>query len=108
MMTHPRREIFQLHANLCAALGDANRLLVLYELARQPRRVSDLAAALELPQPAVSRYLKKLREQCLVQSTREGASVFYRLADPRIIDALELLREVLRDRVEARAQLLAK
>ena len=107
-MTHRRHEIFQLHADLCSALGDPNRLLVLYELADQPRKVSELAEMLELPQPAVSRYLKKLREQCLVKSTREGASVFYRLADPRIMDALELLRDVLRDRVEARAQLLAE
>jgi DNA-binding transcriptional ArsR family regulator len=94
-----REEISTLHARICSALADANRILILYTLADQPRRVSDLADLLELSQPTVSRHLKVLRERSLVNAQREGQSMIYSLADQRIIQALDLLRAILADRL---------
>ncbi len=99
------QEIEMLYSQACHALGDPKRLMILYSLSRQPRYVSELAAELDLPQPTVSRHLKVLRERGMVQTTRDGAAVYYSLADERVIQALDLLRAMLRDRLTKQAHL---
>jgi len=99
------REIELLYSQICHALGDPKRLMILYALGRQPRYVSELAAELNLPQPTVSRHLKILRDRALVKTSRDGASVYYALADERVIQALDLLRAMLRDRMAEQARL---
>jgi DNA-binding transcriptional ArsR family regulator len=100
------QEIAELHANLCSALADPTRLLLLYALAEENCNVTELTQKLELPQPTISRHLKVLRESGLVRATRQGALVQYELTDHRVIDALDTLRSVLRDRIQSRAALI--
>jgi DNA-binding transcriptional ArsR family regulator len=89
------REVNLLHANICQALADPKRILILYALSEGPKTVSDLTEALDVPQPTVSRHLKVLRERHLVSAEREGTSVRYSLTDERVIDALDIMRAVL-------------
>lgn len=100
------QEVTQLHADMCSALADPNRILLLYALAEQASNVSDLANQVGISQPAASRHLKILRERGLVLAERQGPSVEYRLSDRRLIDALDILRSVLRDRISYRASLM--
>ncbi len=100
------KEADQLHAEICAALADPRRIVALYVLADRPRTVNELAADLGLTQSAASRHLKVLRERGLVQAERRGVSVEYRLCDTRLIDALDLLRSILRDELAHRASLM--
>jgi len=99
-------EINDLHANICAGLADPKRILILYSLAQRPQTVNDLAAANAMTQPSASRHLKVLRERGMVRATRHGQSVEYRLVDARLIEALDLLRAVLRDNLAHRASLM--
>ena len=99
-------EITRLHADMCSALADSNRILLLYALAERPYCVNDLASALGISQPAASRHLKILRESGLVRPVRQGPSVEYSLTDLRLIEALNILRAVLRDRIAYRAELM--
>jgi ArsR family transcriptional regulator len=98
-------EINRLHAQVCSGLADPNRILILYKLAEEPHNVSDLASTLEIPQPTISRHLKVLRERGMVHAERDGQSVFYSLADRRIIKALDLLRAILADSLEEQVEL---
>jgi DNA-binding transcriptional ArsR family regulator len=99
-------EINQLHADLCSALADPNRILLLYLLAEQPYTVNELASQLGNSQPTTSRHLKILRERGLVRANRQGQAVEYSLNDPRLIEALDMLRAVLRDSLNYRASLM--
>ncbi len=100
-----QREIVLLHAQICQGLADPKRILILYALADGPRRVTDLVETLGLPQPTVSHHLKVLRERGLVAARQEGPTIYYVLADRRVIQALDLLREILRDRLTQQASL---
>jgi ArsR family transcriptional regulator len=97
------REIHELHAGLCSALADPNRLMILYSLSESTHSVNDLAERLGLPQPTTSRHLKILRDRGLVTPQRVGTNVMYSLADARLIEALDLLRSVMRDIFDRRA-----
>jgi DNA-binding transcriptional ArsR family regulator len=100
------QEITQLHADFCSALADSTRLILLYALADAPRNVSELTQELGLPQPTISRHLKNLRDRGLVVATRQGTMVQYNLADRRVIDALDILRGIMRDSIQKRASFI--
>ncbi|RMD59814.1 ArsR family transcriptional regulator [Candidatus Parcubacteria bacterium] len=102
-MPHPTaeerlaQEITQLHATICQALSDPTRICILYALREGECNVSELVQRLGQPQPTISRHLKILRERNLVTASRRGTSVYYRLTDRRVLDALDILRAVLGD-----------
>ncbi len=99
------QEITQLHADFCSALADSTRLILLYALSEGPRNVTELTQDLAQPQPTISRHLKNLRDRGLVIATRQGMMVQYALADHRVIDALDILRSIMRDSLQKRANL---
>ena len=99
------QEINNLHANICSAISEPNRILLLYAIADQPRNVNSLAEAVGIQQPAASRHLKVLKERGLITANRDGTSVIYTLADDRLIQALDLLREVMFDQFTRQADL---
>jgi DNA-binding transcriptional ArsR family regulator len=100
------REVTRLHADFCSALADTRRLLIIYLLQQGAANVGQLAEELGFSQPSVSRHLKILRERGLVQASRSGATVEYQLTDQRLIEALDLLRAVMRDQWLRRANLV--
>ncbi|MCJ7434547.1 MAG: metalloregulator ArsR/SmtB family transcription factor [Anaerolineales bacterium] len=101
-----QQEISQLEADFCSALSDPNRLLILYTLNDGPLNVTELTNELNINQPTTSRHLKVLREHGLVHTTRQGTSITYDIADKRLIQALDLLRSVMRDRLAYQAGLM--
>ena len=92
-----KSEIQLLHAEVCQALADPTRIMMLYLLADEPKNVSELSAALDINQPTTSRHLKVLRERGMVNAERLGTTVTYSLADRRVMNALDLLRAVMMD-----------
>jgi ArsR family transcriptional regulator len=101
------QEVSQLEANLCSAFADPTRILILYALNEQPHNVTELAHELVITQPTASRHLKVLRDHGLVRTSRQGSSITYELADRRMIEALDILRAVLRDTIALKANLVA-
>jgi DNA-binding transcriptional ArsR family regulator len=102
------QEISQLEADFCSALSDPTRLLILCALTDRPRNVTELTNELNVSQPTASRHLKVLRERGLVYAVRNGSTITYHLSDKRLIQALDLLRAVMRDRMTHRASLIEK
>ena len=101
-----KQELNTLHAGLCSAVADANRIMILYELKNGPKYVGELAEALNLSQSATSRHLKILKIQEIVSSQRKGHHVTYHLIAPQLIDALDIFRAVLNDQLKHRVKLI--
>ena len=64
-------------ADVFNAVAEARRRDILMFLAPRERAVTDIVAALDLPQPSVSKHLKVLRDVGLVNVRREGRQMFY-------------------------------
>ena len=99
------KELQLLHTNICKSLGDTKRIQILYMLDEGPCNVSDLAAALDTPQPTISRHLAIVRRNSLVSAERDGQMVVYQLADQRIINVLDSMRTILRDLLELQSSI---
>lgn len=101
-----KQEITQLEADFCFALSDPTRIFLLYALSERASNVTELTNELGVPQPTTSRHLKVLRERGLVYTARQGTVITYHLADDRIIQAMDLLRSAMRDRLTQQASLM--
>lgn len=71
------------------AVGQPTRLRILLAIGDGEACVCHLEAVLKLRQATISQHLMTLREVGLVTSRRDGRNVFYRLADPAVLDLLE-------------------
>jgi DNA-binding transcriptional ArsR family regulator len=81
-------------AVIARALSDPKRLCVLETLASGERSVSELSRDVGCQVPNMSQHLGVLRSAGLVTARREGTTVYYRLTDPRVIEAYRLMQNI--------------
>src|SRR3954452_21004274 len=98
--------IYALKAEFFRVLGHPARIRILQLLREGEQPVGALQAALELDSSGTSQHLGVLRRRGLVESRRDGTSVYYRVKDPRTLDLLELAKEILTAGLEENRALL--
>ena len=82
-------------ANILEALANARRLVVLCKLVEWGEAtVGSLAEATGLSQSALSQHLAKMRQAELVTFRRDGQTLWYRIADPRIEELIATLHDL--------------
>ena len=87
--------IFQMHAEVCKSLSNATRLKILNSLRGGEKAVEELRKLLGLSKANLSQHLAVLRQREIVATRREGLNIYYRIANPKMIRACDILREVL-------------
>ncbi|HYO42785.1 MAG TPA: metalloregulator ArsR/SmtB family transcription factor [Candidatus Limnocylindrales bacterium] len=100
-------EIDRIQVDLIRALAGAHRLQIVHLLRPGPLEVGELARALGLPQATLSANLAAMRAVGLVEAARDGRVVRYRIPDPEILDACDLMRNVIVRRLSALGSLAA-
>ncbi len=106
-MLNAADQIDEIQTSLLRALASPHRLRLVHVLDRGSFEVNELARVIELPQAAVSQHLAALRAVGLVEATRDGRFVRYRLTDPDILAACDLMRAVIVRRLSALGNLAA-
>ena len=71
-------------------LGDPSRLKILMALRRDEMCVCDLAALTGISESAVSHQLRRLKDQFLVRSRRDGQVIYYALDDKHVVLLLDI------------------
>lgn len=101
------RKIFELHANICKTLSHPKRLEII-ELLRSGNNltVSELAERLEIAKANTSQHLNMMRQNKIVKTQREGTTIFYSLANPKIVIAYDALRNILKEQIVSSGKLL--
>lgn len=91
--TH-RLELYRQHADVCKVLTDPKRLMLLDMLRAGERSVGELAEAIGASLANVSQHLAVLRSAGLVEGRRVGTTVVYRLVEPAIADACDIIHAI--------------
>jgi DNA-binding transcriptional ArsR family regulator len=99
-MLRPADGIYGLQASLLKTLASPRRLEIVHYLGEAgPVEVRKLAEHFGSTQPAISQHLAALRAVGIVEAVRDGREVRYQLADPEIVAACGLMRQVLIRRI---------
>jgi DNA-binding transcriptional ArsR family regulator len=102
-----RDELDELVAGMCKGLNDPKRLLLLYALSDGSHTVSELCEILDAPQSNTSQHLAVLRTAGMVDTERQGNSVVYSLRHPKIIEAIDQLRQIMSDEIGRRQRVIS-
>jgi DNA-binding transcriptional ArsR family regulator len=81
-------------ADLLKLLAHPMRLRILCLLGEGEKSVGELVDACDLPQPSVSQILSTLRANEIVACRREGTFMHYRIADERVLEVIQALKQV--------------
>src|SRR3989304_381191 len=100
-------DIFDLHADVCKTLGSKARLKIIDALGLGELTVTDIACAVGARKANVSQHLALMRQKGVVEARREGLHVYYRLASPNVLQACQLMRQVLLEQLASRGELVA-
>ena len=87
--------VAEMHAEICRTLGSTARISILNALRNGERTVSELTKALDLRQANISQHLAVLRQRRVVTTRKVGTSTYYRVSNQKILQACELMRQVL-------------
>ena len=98
-------QLSRLQADFCRVLADPTRLKLLSLLGEKPRAVRDLIEATGERQTKISQHLAIMRQRGIVRTERQGTEIHYSLADPRILEACRITREVLLQQLVQQANL---
>ena len=99
-------QIYSYHADMCKVFSHPKRLELINILRDKEMSVGELSQRLELPIGNLSQHLAMMRQRHILASRKEGNMVYYRIANPRLLEAFELLREILFEQIRQDAALI--
>jgi ArsR family transcriptional regulator len=103
---HEVRPVYEAKAGLFRVLGHPARVRIVELLRDGERSVGALQSELGLESGATSQHLAALRRVGVVESRRDGTSVFYRAADERVFDLLDAGRALVTRQLEGQQSML--
>jgi ArsR family transcriptional regulator len=89
-----------MHANTCRALSHPKRVEILNRLREGEKSVGALVDEMGISKSNVSQHLALLRQVGAVTFRRDGQTLYYRVANPKILQACDLMKQVLLERLE--------
>ncbi len=99
-------QIYAYHAEMCKVFSHPKRLELINTLRDKEMSAGELGKKLGLAPANLSQHLTMMRERHILISRKEGNMVYYRIANPRLIEAFDLLREILFEQIRQDAALI--
>ncbi len=97
--------VYQLHAEICKTLAHACRIEIIDRLREGEIMAGELARLMGISKVNLSQHLAVLRRNGIVEARRDGARIFYRISNPKVVQACQLMREVLIERLNRKRDL---
>lgn len=99
------KEVFELQASICQTMANAKRLEIISILGERELAVGDLADKMDVKISNLSQHLSIMKNKGILTSRRDGVHIYYRIANPKVIKACSLMKEVMTELLEAQGKL---
>ncbi len=100
-------KIYELHADICKIFSNSKRLEIINTLKDKELPAGELIERIGLSKANLSQHMSVLRSKGVVLTRREGVNVYYRIANPKIIQACHLMREVLLEQFQEKGKIVS-
>jgi ArsR family transcriptional regulator, virulence genes transcriptional regulator len=97
-------DFYCMHSELCKTLANDKRQMILGALRADELSVGQLVERTGIPQANLSQHLSIMRAHGVVRTRRDGTRVFYSISNPKLIQAFDLITEVMQESIDERAQ----
>ncbi len=99
-------QLYAYHAEMCKVFSHPKRLELINILRDKEMSAGELGKRLGLTPANLSQHLTMMKERHILVSRKEGNAVYYRIANPRLLEAFDLLREILFEQIRQDAALI--
>jgi len=89
------KKIYELHAEVCKTMSNPKRLEIINLLRKGEMSVDELASKMKIRKANLSQHLALMRSKKIVETRRDGVKIYYQIANPKVIKACDIMREVL-------------
>lgn len=96
---HPDNTLCTLMAETAKAIAHPARIAILINLRNGEKTVTELVAATHTSQSNLSQHLAFMRNRQIVKTRKEGAKVYYTLANAKVADLCDLIHELLEEQL---------
>ena len=100
-------KIYELQADICKIFSNAKRLEIINALKDKEMSASALIERTGLSKANLSQHMSILKSKGVVLTRREGVNIYYRISNPKIIQACDLMREVLLEQLQEKGKMVA-
>jgi ArsR family transcriptional regulator len=98
-------DIYEMHASMCSVLSNPKRLMIIDLLRDKEKSVSELSRLMKIRQANLSQHLTLMKHRGLLKTRREGINSYYSISNPKVIQAFDIMREVLLERLSQHEKL---
>lgn len=102
------KSLYEMQAEICKTLTNPKRIEILNTLKNEEKTVTELVNTLGASKANVSQHLAVMRHKGILATRRDGVNIFYRVANPKVIEACALMKEVLFEQHMARKKTVAE
>ncbi|MFA5797428.1 MAG: metalloregulator ArsR/SmtB family transcription factor [Candidatus Woesearchaeota archaeon] len=100
------KKLYEIHAETCKIFSNSTRLEILNLLRDKEMSVTELIEKTKLSQANISQHLSIMKSKDIVTSDRKGKHVYYKLTNPKIIKAFDIIREVLTEKLKENKKII--
>jgi ArsR family transcriptional regulator, virulence genes transcriptional regulator len=101
------KSIFELQADVCKTFANSKRLEIINLLKEKEMSNSELMEKTSLSKVSLSQHMNVLKAKGVVLSRRKGVFLFYRIANPKIVQACTLMREVIMEQLREKKKIVS-
>ncbi|VVB54676.1 Bacterial regulatory protein, arsR family [uncultured archaeon] len=93
------KRVYELHADVCKTMSNPKRLEIINLLRNGEMSVEELASKMDIRTANLSQHLAVMRNKKIVETRRNGLKVYYKIANPKVVKACDIMREVLMEQL---------
>ncbi|PIN81892.1 transcriptional regulator [Candidatus Woesearchaeota archaeon CG10_big_fil_rev_8_21_14_0_10_30_7] len=99
------KQIYELHASMCKIFSNPLRLEILNILRNKEMTVSKIVQLTKVHQASISQNLSLMKTKGILSSRKEGKNTYYKLSNQKIIQAFDIIRDVLYEQLKKKNKL---
>jgi len=98
--------LIDLESSYLKAMAQPTRLRILYFLKDGEKCACEIIPRMKEDQSNISRHLTHMKDMGILESRREGVSIYYKIKDKRIFNLLSLVDEMVKAGIKEKVQLI--
>jgi len=100
-------KLYELQADQCKMFSNAKRIEIISTLKDQEMSATELIEKTGVSKANLSQHMSVLKAKGVIQARRNGVNIYYRIANPKIIQACNLMREILLEQFQEKGKLVS-
>lgn len=100
-------KMYELHADLCKIFSNAKRLEIINALKDKEMSAGELIEKIGVSKANLSQHMGVLRSKGVILTRRDGVNVYYRISNPKIVQACDLIREILLEQFQEKGKMVS-